>query len=308
MSSKRCRLLRWYPRSWRDRYEDEMLALLDDELGDDRAPMRLRLSLLRHGLTERARSWQPLTTTPENRWRTGSLTVLVAWAGFMVGGAGFSKASEHFDRAVPIGSRLLPQSAFTVVAIGGTLGGLIVLAGAALALPAAVAYVRTGGWPTVRPHLVRAVTVSAGTVALTIPLVVWAHRLSEPQRNGADIGYNIAFLAWVALCIASLACWTAVAVAVGRRVDLPRLTLRFEAALATALTATMSIVVAASVVWWVAIASAAPWFLDGTAVNATGSSYSIPLTVAVLTMLGATVLGIGGTIQIHHRRDPDAHS
>jgi hypothetical protein len=285
-----------------------MLALLDDQLGDGRAPVRLRLSLLRHGLAERARSWQPLTTTPENRWRSGSLIVLVAWAGFMVGAAGFSKASEHFDQAVPIGSRLLPQYAFTVVAIGGILGGFTVLAGGALTLPAAITYLRTGGWPTIRPHLARAISMSAVTVALTIPLVVWAHRLSDPQRNGADIVYSISFLAWVALCITSLACWTAVAVAIGRRVELQRSTLRLEAALATALAAIMGIVVAASVVWWAAIASVAPWFLHGTTANTTGSSYNIPLTIAVLTMLGATVLGIVGTIQLHHRRHLDACS
>jgi hypothetical protein len=301
MSRDRRRLLRWYPRWWRDRYEDEMLALLDDELGDGRPPIRLWVSLVAHGLTERTHGLRRLSTAPEKRWQSGSLVVLVAWSAFMVGGAAFSKASEHFDQALPIASRRLPDYAFTVVAIGGVLGGCIVLVGAALAVPAFINYLRTGGGPTIRPHVARALVVSALTAMVTIPLTHWAHQLTDVQRNGANTGYGIAFLGWVALCIASLACWTAVAFAVGRNVDLQRSTVRLEAALATALTAVMGLVVCASIVWWASIASDAPWFFRGAPTGTTGSSFSISLAVAVIAMLAATVLGITGTAHIHKR-------
>src|SRR5690348_9135046 len=47
------RLLRWYPRAWRERYGDECLAMVEDTL-DGRSPgWRLRLGAARAGLRER---------------------------------------------------------------------------------------------------------------------------------------------------------------------------------------------------------------------------------------------------------------
>ncbi len=39
------RLLRWYPPAWRDRYGDELVALLEDELDGTAPTVRLRVSL-----------------------------------------------------------------------------------------------------------------------------------------------------------------------------------------------------------------------------------------------------------------------
>jgi hypothetical protein len=47
------KLLRWYPRAWRERYGDEFLAMVEDSL-DGRPPtMRLHLSVAWAGLRER---------------------------------------------------------------------------------------------------------------------------------------------------------------------------------------------------------------------------------------------------------------
>jgi hypothetical protein len=280
-----------------------MVVLLEDQLGDGRAPVRLRLSLVRHGLAERARECNPFPVagSRDARWRRGSLVVLVAWAAFMVGGAGFSKASEHFDQAVPAGSRLLPDLAFTIVAIGGVFGGCLVLAGAALAMPAFVVYLRAGGWPTVAPHFVRAVAVSAAAIGATIPLLVWAHRLSDTQRDGANSVYSVAFLGWVLLGALALSCWTTVAVSIGRHVELPGSILRLQAALATAVTATMLVTCVAGFTWWAAIAHEAPWLLHSTAAGTNGSPFNLPLTLALAVMVTATTLGLTGARQIHHR-------
>jgi hypothetical protein len=47
------KLLRWYPRAWRDRYGEEFLALVEDTLDGGRPGWRLRLGVVRAGLRER---------------------------------------------------------------------------------------------------------------------------------------------------------------------------------------------------------------------------------------------------------------
>jgi hypothetical protein len=281
----RSRLLSWYPHAWRERYGEEMLALIDDEIGADEPGLRLRLSLVAHGLAERTRGAGMVgpATSRETDRRRGALLVLVAWSAFMVAGAGYSKVAEHFDAAVPAGAHPLPQVAYDLVVAFGVLGGILVLAGAAIAFPGFLRILRAGAWPALRAHVVRATALSAITVALVIPLALWAHHLSDHQRNGGSVGYSAAFLASAGLVIVSITLWTAVAVAVGRRVELSPRALRVEAGLALGLATVMVVVTAASVVWWIGMAVYAPSFVNG-----------LPLAVAVgLMLVGLAVSGVG---------------
>jgi hypothetical protein len=50
---KPARLLRWYPRAWRERYGEELLALIQDTLDEGRPTWRLRFSVAWGGLRER---------------------------------------------------------------------------------------------------------------------------------------------------------------------------------------------------------------------------------------------------------------
>jgi len=47
------RLLRWYPRAWRERYGEELLVLIQDTQEEGRPTWRLRLGVIRGGLRER---------------------------------------------------------------------------------------------------------------------------------------------------------------------------------------------------------------------------------------------------------------
>jgi len=297
----RSRLLRWYPAAWRDRYGEEMLALIDDEVGGGGPGLGLRLSLVRHGLAERARTagLRGPSTSRDTDLRRGALLVLVAWSAFMVAGAGYSKASEHFNAAVPAGVHPLPQVAYDVVLAFGVLGGLLVLAGAAIAVPGFVRALQEGAWPVFRPHVVRAIALSATTVALTLPLALWAHQLSEQQRNGGSAVYSAAFLGWAALGVISLAMWTAAAVAVGRRVELSPRALQAETRLALALVAAMVVVTVASAVWWAGMAAYAPSFLTG-AQHATAAAalFNLPLVVAMGIMFAGLALSSVGVRRI----------
>jgi hypothetical protein len=50
---KPANLLRWYPRAWRERYGEELLALVQDTLDEGRPTWRLRLGVVGGGLRER---------------------------------------------------------------------------------------------------------------------------------------------------------------------------------------------------------------------------------------------------------------
>lgn len=262
-----------------------MLALIEDEIGAGDPGLGLRFSLAGHGLAERARGAGVVgpSTSRETDLRGGALLVLIAWAAFVVAGAGYSKAAEHFDAAVPFGAHPVPQVAYDVVFAFGVLGGILVFVGAAIALPGFLRLLRTGAWPAMRRHVARASALSVITAGLVIPLATWAHHLSDHQRNGGSVLYSAAFLAWAALAVASLMLWTAVAVAVGRRVELSPRALRVEAGLALVLAAAMVAVTAASVVWWIGMAVYAPSFVNG-----------LSLTIAVAVMLvGLALSGVG---------------
>ncbi len=135
--------LRWYPRSWRARYGDELTALLDDEYGSS-ASARIRLSLVSAGLRQRARqSGLAGDAVPAaDGVRTGALVILGAWVAFVVAGASFAKFSEHFDEALPrsLGAHHVPDLAFTVLQAMAGAASVLVLAGALLAAPAFVRF------------------------------------------------------------------------------------------------------------------------------------------------------------------------
>lgn len=288
--------LRWYPPAWRARYGDELRALMEDHSGAGGPGLTERVSLARHGLAERARDVFLFRhgAPQESRWRGGALLVLVAWAAFVLGGAGFAKASEHFGAAVPTGSRALPQAAGHTVFVGGLVGGALVLAGALGSVPAFVRLLRAGGWPSLRGHFVRAAAVTGVTVVLTVPLVLWAHGLSVHGRNGGNAAYGTAFVAWVVVIAATLGSWTAVAVAIGRNLVTSRRMLRVEAIVAVALAVVMLVVTVATATWWGAVAASAPGFLGRTPFDA-------PVVAAMALMVTGLAVSTGGVVRIVRR-------
>lgn len=299
--------LRWYPPTWRDRYGDELVQFMQDSYRPERVPWRPRLSLVAGGLRERARqSGLSGDSAPApDRLRAGELLVLVGWAGFVLAGSSFAKFSEHFDNALPGGinshlppaSHAIPDIAYTVVQWAAAVAGIVVLLGAAAALPAFVTFVRSGGWLALRGHILRAAAASTVTASVTIPLVLWAHHLTAHQRNGGNGWYGHVFLGWAALMALTLGMWTAVAVVAVRRVSLSRPVLLAESALALIVATAMATMLAATSVWWPAMATDAPSFLTS---SAGGGLVNPVLAATVALMLTATAAGIGGVVRVAH--------
>jgi hypothetical protein len=85
------RVLRWYPRDWRRRYGDELVALLEDMFGDEPLSVRCRMSLCRSGTIERIREMRRRLST----YASYSIACAVVWAVIL---AGVSLAADSATR------------------------------------------------------------------------------------------------------------------------------------------------------------------------------------------------------------------
>jgi len=284
--------MRCYPSTWRARYGEELEALLVETSADGRISWRTQIDVAIGG----GREWLRAAGlgdagTPADRARAGALLALCAWALFVIAGSGVQKVSEHWQSAT---GGALPSAAFDVLVATAVGASLLVATGMAVTLPSFARFLRDGGWPTIRRRALAAAFVSGATVGVTVGLVVWAHRLTGNERAGQDAGYAVAFVLWALLVIACLGAWTVAAITTARRLRLPAATLGLQARLACAVTVAMGLMTVATVVWWVALADAAPWFLAGRPAGAAGSPFAPQLVAAAGLMVLATALSAAG--------------
>lgn len=288
------RLLRVYPPAWRARYGDELALLIEEIEAGARMSWRVRADVVRAGVVERLRALDLKTLPPRDRAREGTLLVLYAWMLFAVGGFGLQRASEHWRTVTPTGKQGLPSAAFDLILVAAGIGAFLVLAGVAAVLPRLTTLLRRGGWAQIRRPIYGAALLSLLTVVATIGLAAWAHSLTSAARNGGDQLYGAAFLSWVLLLAAGLFAWAHAAAATARKLALPLKLLRTEARIGAALSVAMAVVTIATVVWWAALASAAPWFFDGRPAGSNASALVLNMLIPVALMLGATSLGLIG--------------
>jgi hypothetical protein len=298
------RSLRWYPASWRDRYGEELVALVAEESRGRRLPARTRVDLAMAGLRERVRATGLTRDAGEPREdvRLGALVVLSAWALFAIGGIGYQNLSENFQREVTGRASAISVASFDAIVAAAALAVLVVAAGAMVAVPSFLRFVRAGGWPSVRRRfrLAGAMTLAAlGALAAIVP---WAHSLTYAERNGTLYTYSLAVLGFAALTAASLALWTTASVGTARRLDFTERALAREGGLALALFVLMVVMTVAATVWWVSVGTAAPWFLQGTAPGTRPVPLSANLVVSVGCMAVATVVAAAGARRISARR------
>lgn len=294
------RLLRWYPPSWRERYGEELLALVDDRLHEAPLTMRLRSSIAIAGVRERCygSGLVGARSTPAAQRRTGSLTVLVAWSIMIVGGASLVKMAEHYSVALPSTSRAAATFAYDVTAAAGFTGTLLVLCGAVLALPGFVRFLRASKWPEVRRTFTTSLVASMVLVTATFALSRWARQLNAAQRNGSDSVYSFAFLAFALLVVVTIALWTRASIEVVSKIDFTPRELRWESCLALAVSLSSIVVVLGAVAWWVQMGLHAPWFLQGTVSGQSGSPWSARVLATGLVMALASAIALWGALRV----------
>ena len=296
------RLLRWYPPAWRERFGDELVAMIEDTEGGSQLSLWFRLSIVRAGLAQRLATAGLVgdqASQPE-RLRAGSLLVLGAWAVFMVAGCGFAKFSEHWQGMTPPGAQGVPAASFDLVQIAASVVAGIIAIGAMAVVPVFARFIRAGGWPEIRDHVRRATIVSVVTVAATVAVVWWARHTSQPQRNDGLWPYALVVASWAILIAATVGTWVVTAAAVIGRLSLSVTIARVEGVLAMAVCVAMVAITAATAIWWGTVASAAPAFFRTGPLWTSGSPWAPPMILASGLMLVATAAAAFGSARIYN--------
>jgi len=288
-----------YPRSWRDRYGDDVEMYLRDRYGDGPLPVSARLSLFRSGTVERLRSGGIIGTSaePDLQVRGASLLVLYAWVMFVFAGSAFAKYTEHWPLVTPQVDRRLPAAAMGAVQASSLAGTLILISAAAVALPALARLVRSDGW---RPlwALLRplAVAVTVAGVAGTV-IVVWNNHLG-PAAITAPLSLQVAGVVAGLLVLGALAVGCGTVVALVYRLRLSHRVTRAFGLLALAMAAVLVLIFAGVLTWWISTAEHAPWFFGSLAPRSPSSPAPLAMIVLCLMMLSALVLAGIGTVRI----------
>ncbi len=210
------KLLRWYPRAWRERYGEEFLAMVQDSLDGRGSGWRLRLSVARAGLRERGhrarlagqRAALPVLSALTGRWWT-----------FFVAGSVFAilpyefKAPSGAVQGWPVTAAL---AALVAVAV---LGGVAVLISGLLALPAFGRFLRAGGWRQIRRRVAWAAGATAAAGGGLAALVLVQGSMTYDQLSESGV-FALCAVGTGLLLTAAFGLWANAAKATVRHLDL----------------------------------------------------------------------------------------
>jgi hypothetical protein len=241
----------WYPAGWRDRYGDELLAMIEDTSPEARG-WRLHLSLAWSGARERLRELgldgrdAPL----HERHRVGPRIVLCAWAMCVFAGLCFAKLTEHWQDAGPVVHRSAGaiDSYRLLIALAVAGSALVGVAGVLL-IPSLVAAIRRDGMGLVGRVLLAPIAWGVALVVASGGLVVWAHHLSTVQRNGGSWPYLLAYALWALLVASTIAAGVRAALRLERHLDVPAPVVEAEMVLAGAVAVALAGIAASAGTW-----------------------------------------------------------
>jgi hypothetical protein len=236
-------LLRWYPRSWRERYGDELLALIQDSLDEGRPTWRLQLSAIWGGLRERGREARHAAAAPFRHpdWPARSGTILMAGLVCAVfpGNLASSSSPTRAWQAVTLDAALAAMA----------LTGAVVLADGLAALPALVRFLRAGGGPKVWRQASWAAAATAVAGGGLAGLIVSAGSLT-PAQLGVSLAY------WTGALITGLATmvgiwlWATTATATARQLTLTPRVQAAQLVLGSVIPTAVTVVASTLSLWW----------------------------------------------------------
>ena len=244
---KPANLLRWYPRAWRERYGEELLALIQDTQDEGRPTWRLRIGVIWGGLRERGHQARQAGTAAVKRLTAHQWTMLVA-------GTIIATLPENLSESPPPARGWQAAAAFDALLAAVALAGAVVLASGLVALPALVRFLRAGGWPKIRRPVAWAAgaTVAAGGGLARLALVSGSR---SPAQLDASWAYLAGYLATGLAITVAMGLWAIAAEATARHLTLdPRL--RTAQLMLVAVTpATVTVVLVTLNLWWSATQS-----------------------------------------------------
>jgi hypothetical protein len=253
------RLVRLYPRAWRERYEEEFVAMLEQ------GPVTIKdLFDVVFGAVD---AWLRPQVVYEgrlvmvSRMRGSVLAVLWAWVGLVVAGVGFRKMTEYDDFVRAARDSALVGVTFDTVVVGAVVALAAVAVGGA---PVAFAALRKALAERRKDVLLLCMPLIFGAGFVGYILVLMKVIYPALGRVAVHGTVNVAlFLSLVgAFSLAALASAWAVTAAV-RRVEVGGRTLRFALYPAAVAAAGMAVVLVGTTVWGLTLRATAPTLFSG---------------------------------------------
>lgn len=288
-------LIRLYPHTWRKRYEDEVLAMLEQRslsfidgvnLFFGALDAQLHPHLGTTGMSLYERIFHMFTTL-----RRSLLTIFCAYVGFILAGGAFQKMTEYDDFTEVARTHSIVGLSFNLVVIGAFVALLAVLVGG---LPIAVAVTRSALAHKRRGPLLL-LTVPVLAFAVFFGTTLFLEALSRPGNYFSSAGQvflsrGIFFSVLIAAAITSTG---AVCLAVARS-EIPERLLRFALLPSILATISMALMLVATIVWGLGLRDGAPQLFagnDGIVGSSTvGTWLGIVIAMAIATVLAAISL------------------
>jgi hypothetical protein len=248
------RLLRWYPRAWRERYGEELLALIQDTLDEGRPTWRLRFSVAWGGLRERGHQTRQMAVKRSD--------MLGRWGCIFVVGTIIASLPEDVKTSPPPARAWQYTAALWALIAVAVLTCVVVLADGLVAWPALVRFLRTGGWPRIRRQVTWAATATglgAGGLAAVV-LTVRSHSLA---RLDTSLAYVLGLLATSLALAVAIGLWAATAGAAKRHLTLTPRVRAAQLVLNSVGWTAMLVLLSANVIWTSATQASVPWLLVG---------------------------------------------
>lgn len=185
-----CALVELYPRAYRQRYGDELRAVLEQQPVTIATLFDLMLGALDAHLRPGG-----LVASPPNRIRGAISAALTLWLAVIAVGAGFAKTTEDVPfRSAETAHPLLGGTRIAVAVLAVMAAAIVVVAGAPIALS-----ILRQAWKERSPSLRRAVVIPVLAIVLfalaTGAIALIAHHV----REGGSLPGHLAFLAWIGL-------------------------------------------------------------------------------------------------------------
>ncbi|MBA2287453.1 MAG: hypothetical protein H0W02_18425 [Ktedonobacteraceae bacterium] len=288
-------VLRLYPCAWRERYEEEVLAMLEQRslsctdglnllFGAFDAQLHPHLGTTGMSLYERI-------VHMFSTLRRSLLASFCAYVGFILTGLAFQKMTEYDDFQAAARASSVVGLSYNLVVIGAVVALLAVLAGG---LPIAMAVIRSARAQKRRSTiLLLAVPILAFAVFLGIVLILGS--LGSPGAHPVPV-WQIFLqrgLFFGTLIIAAIVSAGSVCLAVARS-EIPAKLLRFALLPSMLATISMALVLAATIVWGLGLRTSAPQLFTGNdgivGSSTTGTWLAIVIAMAIAAGLSAVSL------------------
>ena len=279
-------MVRLYPRVWRDRYEEEFVAMLEQGPVSIRDLFDIALGAVDAWLRPQVVYERRLVMVA--RMRGSVLAVLWAWAGLVVAGVGFRKMTEYDDFVRAARESALVGVAFDAVVVGAVVALVAVTVGGAPVAFVALRKALVEGRKDVPLLLCVPPLLGAGFVAYVLAIVDVIY--PALGRIAVQDTVNVAlFLSLVgAFVLAALASAWAVTAAVGR-VEVGGRALRFALYLAAVAAAAIAAVLVSTIVWGLALLAQAPALFSGDEGILATPTYATWLAIVVVMAVSAAV-------------------